>query len=93
MSNQTEVKLELKAPIISYDGKPIKDSSDLGRLAQENPGISQDKLIDKCPDVPFGKALVQFLLQVPTTDNIEKLKLFRWAVKIEDKMITATLLK
>ena len=45
-------------------------------------------MIEKCPNVPLGKALIQLLLSVQTEDNVEKLKLFRWASKIEDKLIT-----
>jgi len=86
--NTTEVKLLLKDPVISYDGKPIKDSSNYQTLAQDNPGLSADSLIEKCSNVPVGKALIQLLLSVQTEDNIEKLKLFRWASKIEDKLIT-----
>ncbi len=84
----TEVKLLLKESVISYDGKPIKDSSNYQKLAKDNPGLSQEEIIEKCPDVFFGKALIQLLLTVPTEDNVEKLKLFRWASKIEDKLLT-----
>ena len=36
----------------------------------------------------MGSVLPRVLLQVPTEDPVEKLKLFRWASKINDKMIT-----
>lgn len=88
MLSDTEVKLGLKQPILNYDGKPIKDSSNFQKLMQENPGMPQDQVADKLPNVAFGKAFIQLLLQVPTTDNVEKLKIFRWASKIEDKLVT-----
>ena len=83
-----EVKLSLKDPIISYDGKPIKDSSNFATIAKDNPGLSEADLVEKCPNVQLGKALIQFLLTVPSEDNVEKLKLFRWASKMEDKLVS-----
>jgi len=57
-------------------------------LQQKYPTLSQEQLVEKCPDMTFGSALSNLLLQVPSQDSVEKLKLFRWASKIEDKMIT-----
>lgn len=83
-----EVKLELKKPLINYDKKPVKNTDDISDIQKQNPTLSQKQLIDKCPNMTFGKILPHLLLQVPSQDPVEKLKLFRWASKIEDKMIT-----
>jgi len=83
-----EVKLELKKPLINYDKKPVKNTDDIAEIKKQNPTLSQEQLIDKCPNMTFGKILPHLLLQVPSQDPVEKLKLFRWASKIEDKMIT-----
>ena len=84
----TEVKLQLKKPILSYNKKPIKNVDNINIIKQQNPTLSQIQLLEKCPDVTYGYALSNLLIQVPSQDPIEKLKLFRWASKIEDKMIT-----
>ena len=83
----TEVKLELKKPLINYDKKPVKNTDNFAEIQKQNPGLSQKQLIEKCPTLTFGTVLPNLLLQVPTQDSVEKLKLFRWATKIEDKMI------
>jgi len=83
-----EVKLELKNPIINYNKKPVKNTDSIRELQKQNPTLTQEQLIDKCPDMTFGNILPTLLLQVPSQDPVEKLKLFRWASKIEDKMIT-----
>jgi len=84
----TEVKLELKKPLINYDKTPVKNMDNISEIQKRNPTLSQKQLIDKCPNMTFGKILPHLLLQVPSKDPVEKLKLFRWAAKIEDKMIT-----
>jgi len=83
-----DVKLELKKPLLNYDGKPIKSTDDISEIQKQNPTLSQKQLIDKCPNMIFGNILPHLLLQVPSHDPVEKLKLFRWASKINDKMIT-----
>lgn len=85
----TEVKLQLKKTIINYNKKPIKKVDNISELKQQYPTLSQVQLLDKCPNVTFGDVLPNLLLQVPSQDPMEKLKLFRWASKIEDKIITA----
>lgn len=87
-NKESEAKLLLKSPLINYNKKPIKDNSNLQELIKQNPGIFHADLIEKCPDATIGEALIQLLLTVPTSDNVERLKLFRWASKIEDKMVT-----
>lgn len=84
----TEVKLELKKPLINYDKKPVKNTDSIREIQQKYPKLSQTELIEKCPDMTFGAILPNLLLQVPSQDPVEKLKLFRWASKITDKMIT-----
>ncbi len=84
----SEIKLELKKPLINYNKKPVKSTDSIREIQQQNPTLSQDQLIAKCPDMTFGNSLPTLLLQVPTQDPVEKLKLFRLASKIEDKMIT-----
>lgn len=84
----SEVKLELKKPLLNYDKKPVKNTETLSDIQMQNPTLSQKQLIDKCPNMTFGGILPPLLLQVPTQDSVEKLKLFRWASKIQDKMIT-----
>lgn len=84
----TEVKLELKKSLINYNKKPVKSMDNFRELQQKYPTLSQEQLVEKCPDMTFGSALSNLLLQVPSQDSVEKLKLFRWASKIEDKMIT-----
>lgn len=84
----SEVKLELKKPLINYDKKPVKNTDNIREIQKQNPTLSQDQLLEKCPNMTFGNSLPLLLLQVPSQDPVEKLKLFRWASKIEDKMIT-----
>jgi len=86
---ETEVKLLLKKPLINYNKKPVKDLSVFTDVQKKFPKLSQKELVEKCPDLTFGAILPGLLLQVPSTDATEKLKLFRWASKIEDKLITA----
>ncbi len=88
MLTQTEVKLQLKKPLINYNKKPVKDLSTFNDIQKKHPTLMQKELVDKCPNLTFGKILPGLLLQVPSTDAQEKLKLFRWASKIEDKLIT-----
>lgn len=83
-----EVKLELKKPLINYNKKPVKNTDTITEIQKQYPTLSQKELIDKCPDMTFGTILPKMLLDVPSEDPVEKLKLFRWASKIEDKMIT-----
>lgn len=84
----SEVKLELSKPLINYDKKPVKDLDNIIEIQRQNPTLSKHQLLEKCPIMTFGKSLPSLLLQVPTNNSVEKLKLFRWASKIEDKMIT-----
>jgi len=84
----TEVKLELKKPLINYDKKSIKNIDNILTIQKQNPTLEREQLIKKCPDMTFGSILPNLLLRVPSEDPVEKLKLFRWASKIQDKMIT-----
>lgn len=86
--SKTEVKLKLKNPIIGSRGKPLKDNTDIAKLKLVNPTLSGTELVEKCDDLLMGVMLPEILLQISTQDAKEKLKLFRWATKIEDKMIT-----
>lgn len=84
----TDVKLQLKKTLINFNKKPVKDFATLADVKKKYPTLSQDQLMKKCPNLTFGKILPRLLLQVPTQDVQEKLKLFRWASKIEDKLVT-----
>jgi len=88
MSMVTEVKLELKKQLLNYNRKPIKNTDTLREIQQQNSTLTQEQILEKCPDMTFGMVLPQLLLQVPSQESTEKLKLFRWASKIEDKMVT-----
>ena len=83
-----EVKLELNKSLINYNGKPIKDTKNLEETAKNNPTLTQQQIVSKCPDLTIGKILPVMLLQIQSKDPVEKLKLFRLASKIEDKLIT-----
>jgi len=84
----TEVKLELKKPLINYDKKPVKNTDFVVDMQKQYPTLTKAQLTEKCPDMTFGYILPHVLLQVPTQNSVEQMKLFRWASKIEDKMIT-----
>jgi len=86
--SKTEVKLKLKKPIISFNGNPLKDNTNIQKHRLANPTLSPNELLEKCDNLLMGVMLPDILLQIPTQDSKEKLKLFRWATKIEDKMIT-----
>lgn len=86
--SKTEVKLKLKNPIIGYDKKPTKNTDNIISFARQYPQFSKLQLIEKCPNMTFGDMLPIILLEIESTDPRERLKLFRWATKIEDKMIT-----
>lgn len=88
MDKTTEVKLQLKKQIIGHDGKPVKDDAELKSIMIKNPQLSLYECLSRCSDITIGKVLPNMLLTIPTQDATEKLKLFRWAEKIQDKMIT-----
>lgn len=73
---------------MNYNRKPVKNTDNIREIQKQNPTLSTDQLLAKCPNMTFGNSLSSLLLQVPTQDPVEKLKLFRWASKIEDKMTT-----
>jgi len=50
----TEVKLILTDPIVGYNGKNNKDISNIQSLVQQNPGMSQQAIVDACPDSAIG---------------------------------------
>lgn len=87
-NSKTEVKLKLKNPIISFNGKPIKNNINIQKHKLANPALSPTELLEKCDNLLIGVILPVILLEISTQDAKEKLKLFRWASKIEDKMIT-----
>ena len=62
--------------------------NDIRVIKNQNPSLTDEQLIKKCPNATFGNVLPPLLVQVPSQDPVEKLKLFRWASKISDKMIT-----
>lgn len=84
----SDVTLNLKMSLINYDGKKVKDLENVIAMKQRYPTLAPDQLIDKCPNLTFGKILPTILLQFPAKDAAEKLKLFRWASKIQDKLTT-----
>ncbi len=86
--SKTEVKLKLKKSIIGYNNKPIKNTDDIISIARQYPTLSKLELIEKCPDITFGDVLPVILLEIQSTNPSERLKLFRWASKIEDKIST-----
>ena len=88
MDNSAEVKLQLKKQIIGHDGKPVKDDSELKSIMTRNPQLSINECLMRCSDITIGRVLPNMLLTILTQDATEKLKLFRWAEKIQDKMIT-----
>ena len=83
-----EIKLELKKPLLSYNKKPIKDNAYLTEILAKNNTLTQEQALNKCPDLTFGAMLPLLLIGLDAPDPKEKLKIFRWASKIEDKMIT-----
>jgi len=88
-NNKTEVKLKLKNPIIGHKGTPVKNIDNIQKIAQENPKLTSAEIMEKCDDMLFGDMLPVILLHVPMDNTEKKFKLFRWASKIEDKMVTA----
>lgn len=85
-TNSSEVKLQLKKPIIGFKGKSLKDSTDMQKILQEEPNITPDDLQEKLPDLTFGMAIQNLLLNAPLKDTKEQLKVYRWAEKIELKI-------
>lgn len=95
LSNQSsnEIKLKLKQEIIGYNGKPIHNSNEFPDLQKKFPKLAQDQILQKCSTFTLGDQLASILMQVAgdeevTKDPTEKLKLFRWASKISNKMET-----
>ncbi len=84
----SEVKLELKKSLINYNDKPLKDTKNLEDVIKKYPELSKEQLLLKCPDLSIGEILPVILLQIQSKDPVEKLKLFRLASKIQDKLIT-----
>ena len=87
----TDVKL--KENIIGYNGKPIYNSNEFPILQKKYPKLSPDELLTKCSTFILGDQLASILMQVAgdpevTKDATEKLKLFRYASKITDKLET-----
>ena len=87
-SSSTEVKLHLKKPILNYDGVPLKDQDDFVQIKRKNPGMSREQALKKSKNILLGSYLPSILLSTPTKDPVERMKLFRWASKIHDKMLT-----
>lgn len=86
--SKTEVKLKLKKLVIGFDDKSIKNTDDITSLAKQYPQLSASELLGKCSNTTFGDVLPILLLEIQTTDTREKLKLYRWATKINTKMLT-----
>lgn len=87
-SDITEVKLKLKDPLLSFQGKPLKNTDNINNLLLQNPTLSKQNLLEKCPDILVGEIIPEMLFSIETKDTKEKLKIFRWATKIQDKIIT-----
>ena len=85
-TNPDEIKLKLKNSIIGFKGKPMKESTNMQKIIQENPGLTELELADKLPDLLFGIALQNLLLNVPLQDTKEQIKVYRWVEKIESKL-------
>lgn len=95
MGNQSSsgTKLKLKENIIGYNGKPIYNSNEFPILQKKYPKLTPDKLLEKCSTFILGDQLAAILMQVAgdpevTTEPTEKLKLFRYASKISNKLET-----
>jgi len=74
---------------MNFDKKPVKNTDNIMEIKKQNPEFTQEQCLDKCHNMCIGDILPNLILQVPTQDPVEKLKLFRLASKIQDKMITA----
>lgn len=85
-SNPLEVKVQLKNPIIGFNGKPIKDTSNVRTIARKNPNITEDELYAKLPNSTYGMIFQNLLTQTEITDVPTQLKVYRWVEKIESKM-------
>lgn len=87
-----ESKIMLKNNLTGFDGKTIPNTSELPKFKAKFPKLSQAELVAKCPPFTIGEQLAGMLMQLAgseeTKEATEKLKLFRWASKIHDKMET-----
>jgi hypothetical protein len=88
-TNPDEVKLELKKPITGIHGIPYKDSTDMRKIMQDSPNLTSEEVQKRLPDLTFGIAIQNLLLNSPSNDAKEQVKVYRWVEKIESKMTTS----
>lgn len=88
MSN-TEIILKLKAPLLNYKSEPFKDYSSLELTPEQLKVVPMEHIKSIAPTSKFGDILCEILMvNIKPIDGNEAVKLQRWSVKINNKMIT-----
>jgi len=89
MSSNTEIILKLKGPLLNYKSEPFKDYTALELTPQQLSQSTQKHIQDIAPPSKLGDIMSSMIMaNITPKDGDQAVKLHRWSVKINNKMIT-----
>lgn len=87
--SETEIILQLKEPLLNYKSEPFKDYSSLELSQTQLQMMPAAHLTSIAPVSKLGDLMsVILMVNIKPRDGNEAVKLQRWSVKINNKMIT-----
>lgn len=85
----TEIILLLKEPLLNYKSEPFKDYSSLELSSEQLKLVPMDHLKSIAPKSKLGDLMCGIIMiNIKPRDGNEAVKLQRWSIKINNKMIT-----
>jgi len=87
--SNTEIILQLKEPLLNYKLEPFKDYSSLELTPEQLKVVPIDHIKSIAPQSKLGDLIAGIIMtNIKPRDGNEAVKLQRWSIKINNKMIT-----